>query len=192
MSFHTTSFNHASGMHGFLHLKYLDQILLPLSIILQPPYRLAWAKICIQPTECKGTSLTAHRSPHQGLHQKSPCHNSIHWALPWPSRTSRVMALKRRRSFKFRLGDGNCSISQKVGHPAFFFNYMLFLFWVTIGRQSGLYRSTYCKVLCLRVFHLGTCVPLRVVLPVQWHLPASRTSIPGQCCHYLELFPTIG
>ena len=102
------------------------------------------------------------------------------------------MALKRRRSFKFRLGDGNCSISQKVGHPAFFFNYMLFLFWVTIGRQSGLYRSTYCKVLCLRVFHLGTCVPLRVVLPVQWHLPASRTSIPGQCCHYLELFPTIG
>lgn len=63
MSFHTTSFNHASGMHGFLHLKYLDQILLPLSIILQPPYRLAWAKICIQPTECKGTSLTAHRSP---------------------------------------------------------------------------------------------------------------------------------
>lgn len=134
-----------------------------------------------------------HRSPltTPGSAPKKP-HNSIHWALPWPSRTSRVMALKRRRSFKFRLGDGNCSISQKFGHPAFFFNYMLFLFWVTIGRQSGLYRSTYCKVLCLRVFHLGTCVPLRVVLPVQWHLPASRTSIPGQCCHYLELFPTIG
>ncbi len=150
--------------------------------------------------------LTTHHSPltaHTPLSApKNPLPQIIHWALPWPSRTSRVMALKRRRSFKFRLGDGNLldfTLKSWASCSLLYLHYMLFS--VTIGRPSRIYGSRCCKVLSLGVFHLGTSVikeapqtlslPLRVVLPVQWHLPASRTSIPGQCCHYLELFPNI-